>query len=243
MTDMTRLPHPGKILFVIAVLPVLLLHACASTQFIAGDQKNSLPLMEKDLVSEVHSVVVAPFYHDRNNWREVAEQTLSIPGVSVVPAGGTDITALDPDNRRDALVMLGRSLKADAVLNGVLFLKEDRCEIVLQLISTKDSRVLFWQAADFTSKEGPMDPVAQKELLLRMLGPVLANVAKRESPVKPASLERPLGAAAPKIESGPEAEVQPKTELQPKPEKKTKNDKRRDKGRKPSPPSEDISPM
>jgi hypothetical protein len=237
MTDMKRLPHQGKFLFVIAALPLLLLHACASTQFTAGDQKNSLPLMEKDLIEEVHSVAVAPFFSDRNNWRGSAEETLSIPGLSVVTADGADLSTLGPDNRRDALVKLARSLGADAVLNGVLIPGEDKGEIILQLISTKDSRLLFWQAADFVYKEGPIDPDAQRELLSKMFRPLLANIATREKPPAPQPSRQPTAETPPKIDTRPEVEVQPKTE------KKPKSDRRHDKGRKPSPSSEDISPM
>jgi hypothetical protein len=240
MTDMTRLPHLEKLLFVIAVLPLLLLHACASTQFTAGEQKNSLPLMEKGLVEEVHSVAVAPFFSDNNNWKGSAEETLSIPGLSVVTADKADLSTLGPDNRRDVLVELARSLGTDAVLNGVLIPGEDRGEIIVQLISTKDSRLLFWQAADFVHKVGRIDPDAQRELLSKMFAPLLANIAKREKPPAPKPSRQQAAETPPKMDK---IGTKPEIEAQPKAEKKPKSDRRHDRGRKPSPSSEDISPM
>jgi hypothetical protein len=238
MTDMKLLPHLKKFLFVNFALPLLLLHACASTQFTAGEQKNSLPLMERDLIEEVHSVAVATFFSDSNNWKGLAEETLSIPGLSVVTAGGTDLSTLGPDNRREALVKLGRSLRSDAVLNGVLITGVDRGEIIVQLISTKDSRLLFWQAADFTHKGGPIDPNAQRELLSKMFGPLLANIATREKPPAPPPVRQPVA------ETPRKPDIKPaEPEALPKIEKKPKSDKKQDKGRKPSPASEDISPM
>ncbi len=237
MADMEPLPHLRKFLLVIAALPVLLLGACASSQFTAGERKNSLPLIEKGLIEEAHSVAVAPFFGDGSNWKEITEDVLSVPGLSVVSAGGADLSALGPDNRRDALVKLGRSVRADAVLNGVVISGADRGEIVIQLFSTKDSRLLFWQAADFTHKRGPIDPNAQKELLARMLGPALANLAKREKPATHHPLQQPAAETRRKADTKPEQEAPPKAEKRP------KSDRRHDKGRKPPPASEDVSPM
>lgn len=238
MTDMKPLLHLRKFLFVIAALPLLMLHACASTQFTAGEQKNSLPLMERDLIEEVHSVTVTTFFGDSNNWKGLAEETLSIPGLSVVTADGKGLSTLGPDNRREDLVKLGRSLRSDAVLNGVLITGENHGEIIVQLISTIDSRLLFWQAADFTHKGGPIDPNAQRELLSRMLGPLLATIATREKTPAPPPVRQPAAETPRKTDIRPaEPEALPKTE------KKPKGDRRQDKGRKPSPASEDISPM
>lgn len=238
MTDMKQLPHLRKFLLVIAALPLLLLNACASTQFTVGEQKNSLPLIEKDLIEEVHSVAVATFFGDGNKWKGLAEETLSVRGLSVVAAGGTDLSALGPANRREALVKLGRSLRSDAVLNGVLITGEDHSEIILQLISTRDSRLLFWQAADFTHEGGPIDPNAQRDLLSKMFGPLLANIAKREKP----AAYRPV--RQPSAETPRKTDIRPaEPEALPKIEKKPKSDRRQDKGRKGPPVSEDISPM
>lgn len=224
----------------IAVLPLLLLHACASTQFTSGEQKNSLPLVEKGLIEEVHSVAVAPFFNDSGNWRGSAEETLATPRLSVVTADRADLSALGPDDRRDALVELARSLGTDAVLNGVLIPGEGRGEIVVQLISTKDSRLLFWQAADFVNKGDRIDPNAQRELLSKMFAPLLANIANRERPPAPKPSLQPAAETPPKMDK---MDTKPEIEAPPKTEKKPKSDRRHDKGRKPSPASEDISPM
>jgi hypothetical protein len=238
MADMKRLPHQEKLLLAVSLLPLLLLHACASTQFTAGDQKNSLPLIEKDLIEKVHYVAVAPFFMDRGDWRRSAEKALSAPGLSIITADREDISTLGPDNRRDAIVKLARSLGADAVLNGVLITGEGGGEIIVQLISAKDSRLLFWQAADFINKEGRIDPNAQRELLSKMFGPLLANIAKRERPPAPMPSRLPAAETPSKADTKPEIEVQPRAEKKPK-----GSDRRRDKGRKPSLPPEDISPM
>ena len=229
----------------IVALPLLLLHACASTQFSAGEQKNSMPLLEKDMLENVHSIVVAPFFSDSNNWSGLVRETLSVRALSVIPVGDAGLSNLGPYDRRDALVRLGKSLRADAVLNGVLINREDHREIIVQLISTKDSRVLFWQAADFTHKGGRIDPGAQRELLSKMLGPVVANVAKKERPTAPLPLRQPKTEAPQGILTKPEAEARPKPDTPQKIEKKPKVDRRRDrdKERAPAPPSEDVSPM
>ncbi len=245
MAEMKLSPYLKKFSFVIVALSLLLLHACASTRFSAGEQKNSMPLLEKDMLESVHSVVIAPFFSDSNNWSGLARETLSVRTLSVIPAGGADFAVLGPYDRRDALVRLGRSLRADAVLNGVLINREDRHEIIMQLISTKDSRVLFWQAADFTHKEGPIDRGAQQKLLSKMLGPLVANIAKKEGPPAPPPPQQPKAEAPHGIVTRPETEARPKPDAPSKIEKKPKVDRRRDRDREraPAPPSEDISPM
>jgi hypothetical protein len=239
--QMKPIPRLRKFSFVIFVLPLLLLHACASTRFSAGEQKNSMPLMEKDMLENVHSIVVAPFFGDSNNWSDVVRETLTARALSLIPAGNANFSTLGPYGRREALVKLGRSLRADAVMNGILLNRDGRGEIIIQLISTKDSRVLFWQAADFTQKEGPIDPVAQREFLSGMLKPVLAHAAKKEAPPEPLASQQPRTEAP----TRPEADMRPGPAAPSKIEKKPKVDRRRDRDREltPAPPSEEISPM
>ncbi len=232
---MKRLSHPG--MFFILIVTLILLHSCSTTQFIAGNPKISMPLIEKDLIEEVHSVAVTPFFSDRSNWRQLAEETLSVTRVSLIPAGDTDLSTRGPDDRREILVKIGRSVHADAALNGVLISGENHSEIIIQLISTKDSRLLYWQAADFKQKEGPTDKNSQKELISKMLGPLLANIAKREKSLSPLPPPKPRAETQPKQEKKPEPQVLPKSE------KKPKGEKRPDKGSKPSPPADEISPM
>ncbi len=236
MTDMKLLPHLRKFLSLITALPLLLFYGCASTQFTPGDQKNSLPLIEKDLIEQVHSVAVATFFGDGNNWKGAAEEALSATGLSVVRADRNAFATLGPDNRREALVKLGRSLRSDAVLNGVLIEGEGRGEIIVQLISTNDSRLLFWQAADFTYKGGLIDPNAQRELLSKMFGPLLANIAKRKKPPAPHPVLQPAAETPQRTDARQVPDTLPKTE------KKPKSERRHDKGRKPAA-SEDVSPM
>jgi len=246
-----KFPRYIKYLYLMSSCLLILLHACASTRFSAGEQKNSLPLLDRDHIEEVHSVVVAPFYRDENNWRQSAQEILSTEKLSVIQAGkvdaaarkgGADLLATEPENRPATLVKLARSLQADAVLNGIILPKNEHREIILQLISSKDSRVLFWQAADFTVKEGPIDGTIQKEFLSKLLAPVLANAARRDKPsIAPVPTHAPK-TESPKVEMRQETET-PKDEHQPKAEKKPKADRRHDKGRRPAPATEDISPM
>ncbi len=230
---------------------VLALSACATSRFIAGDQKNSLPLADRHLIEEVHSVAVAPFYHDDYHWRQLAQEALSSPRLEVISARkvdtaardtGRDLSGIGPDGRAGVLVKIGRSLQADAVLNGIVLTKEDRHELIIQLISSADSRILFWQAADFTPRDKHIDLDAQRELISRMLAPLVASAAKRGRPLAapPAqqkAVEAPM--AAPKRQ----ADQEPKPENQPRPERKQKAGKRHEREQKPAVAPEDISPM
>ncbi len=233
------------------LLIVAALSACAATRFSAGDQKNSLPLPDRRLVEEVHSVAVAPFYNDDNHWRELAQETLSAPRIDVISARkvdaaaretGKDLSGFGPDGRAGLLVKLGRSLQADAVLNGIVLSKGNRHELIIQLISSADSRILFWQAVDFTPPGRRIDADVQRELISRMLAPLVANAAKRgrpvmSQPVQPKSVEAP---AAPVKR---QAAQEPQSGNQPKAEKKQKTGKRHEREHRPPTAPEDISPM
>jgi TolB-like protein len=226
---------------------LIALSACATSRFVAGDQKNSLPLADRRLLQEVHSIAVAPFYHDDNHWRQITQEALSAPKLDVISSAkvdaearntGRDLSSIGPDDRAGALVKLGRSLQADAVLNGVVLSKGDRNELIIQLISSGDSRILFWQAADFSFKGARIDPDAQRELISRMLEPLVANAAKRNKalmtpPVHRKALEAPKQAV----------DEESKPESQPKAEKKQKTDKRHEREQRPPVAPEDISPM
>ena len=230
---------------------LIALSACATSRFTAGDQKNSLPLADRRLIEEVHSVAVAPFYHDDNHWRQLAQEALSTPKLDVIPAGkvdaagrntGKDLSTIGPDNRAGVLVKLGRSLQADAVLNGIVISKGDRHELIIQLISSADSRILFWQAADFSFQGERIDPASQRKLISGMLEPLVANAAKRGKPlmtppVQPKAVEAPEAAPKHAIEQGPKPGSQPRAE------KKQKTDRRHEREPKPPAVPEDISPM
>ncbi|MGE5300917.1 MAG: hypothetical protein ACM3MB_08135 [Acidobacteriota bacterium] len=250
-SSVAKPPFPCRLSASLICLPLLIaLSACATSRFTAGDQKNSLPLADRRLVEEVQSVAVAPFYHDDNHWRQLAQEALSTPKLEVIPAGkvdaagrntGKELSTIGPDNRAGMLVKLGRSLQADAVLNGIVLSKGDQLELIIQLISSADSRILFWQAADFSFQGERIDAASQRKLISRMLEPLVANAAKRGKPLMtpPAPKAVVAPAAAPKqaIEHGPKPGSQPKAE------KKQKIDRRHEREPKPPAVPEDISPM
>ena len=172
----------------ISPLLALLIHSCASTGISIGEQKNSLPFMGKELIEEVHTVAVPPFYGNQDNWKETIQEILSsVKRVSVIApskvdsaikSSRKDLPALGVDERFDLMGRLGRSLHADAVINGLIISKDNHNEIILQLISSKDSKILWWQAVEFRG-DNP-SPSDQRELLTKMLSPLLAHIGKGE---------------------------------------------------------------
>jgi len=173
---------------------LLLLAGCASVgqKFSAGEPKNSLPFMAKDLVEEMHSIAVPPFSGDRQAWHEAAQEVIAqAPKASLIPQKKLDAairtTKKDPallllEERIEYVSKLGKSVQADAVLNGVILSREDRHELILQLVSSKDSRVLWVQTADFSFKDNQITRSDQKELLNKMLSPLIPLLGKREKP-------------------------------------------------------------
>lgn len=180
-----------------AVLFLPLLYSCASTGqlpgFSAGEQKNSLPLMGKDAIEEIHFIAVPPFYGDAYDWKGAAQKILaSSKKISVISGekinritkeNRKEFSLLDPGDRTEFLGKIGRSLRVDAVLNGIILRGNKKNEIILQLVLTKDARILWWQAVDFSFKEGSLSRADQQELLSKMLEPLLLNLGKREKPV------------------------------------------------------------
>ncbi len=161
----------------------------------------------------------------------------SSPRISVIHSEKTDriikesrkdLSNMEPEDRPDFLSKIGRSLQVDAVLNGVILSNDKQHEIILQLISSKDSRILWWQAVEFSFREGSLAPSDQKALLSEMLAPLLSHLGKREKP-----------SPTPAVKSEPKTEEQPKTETPPKGGTKPKIERKPDKGTKP----DDISPM
>ena len=224
------------------------LSACASTGFMpgfsGGEQKNSLPFMGKDMLEEVHSIAVAPFYGDNHKWKEAAyELFISSPKISVVQPekveriireGKKDLSVIEPDDRMDFLSRIGRTLQSDAVLNGVILSSDKQNEIILQLVSSKDSRVLWWQAVEFRFKEGAISLSDQKALLTKMLDPLFPYLGKRTKTPSAPSVK-----SQSRIEEQPKTDTSPKTDIPSKTGTKSKTDKKPDKG---TPPA-DISPM
>jgi hypothetical protein len=243
----------GYRIFIVLTCLFSLLNACASTnvfsKFSSGKLKNSLPLFDKDNIEETHSVSIPPFFNDNDNWSGLTQEILSSTKISIVPsemtanalkAGGNNLDILSPEERAVYLISMTKSLEADAVLNGLIITNDNNSELVLQLLSSKDSRVIWWQAVDFSAKQGAVVQTEQKALLAQMLSPVLQHIGKKEKPVViPVQPLQPTIETRPKIEIRPvkPAEPQLKTDIKPKPKKKQEKDQK-------SPaPADNISPM
>jgi hypothetical protein len=229
----------NKSLLYLALACLLLsLSACASTgvisKFSSGEMKNSLPLFDKDAVEETHSVSIPAFYNDNNNWRQLTYEALLFAKIDIVPfekteqaigAGKKKLSLLSPQERADYLGQIGKSLRTDAVINGMVLTKDNRAELVLQLLSSKDSRVLWWQAADFSMKDDTAAEDQQKALLSGMLSTLIQHIGNKKRPVTAPAKHQP------------KTEEQPKTDTLPKTQKKYKKDI------KPAPPVDEIGPM
>jgi hypothetical protein len=223
---------------------LLLLQSCATSQFTAGEQKNRLPVADRMRLEEVHSIAVPPFYRDDYHWERLVREALATPTIAVIPTGRVDaalkeakkdLSTLDPRLRTDALAKIGRSVRADAVLNGIVLSRGDRRELILQLISSRDSRLLFWQAAEFSLKGSRTVTEGQRRLVLQMLEPLVAHAARRQKPVLPApTAAEPAPAETREELPAPHRPVQ---------EKRHKKDGEREKGPVPAVPPEEISPM
>ncbi|MGD0883403.1 MAG: hypothetical protein ABSA46_00755 [Thermodesulfovibrionales bacterium] len=244
--------YKGWTFFLLVLL--FFLHACASTKapsgFSSGDQKNSLPLMEKTSIEEIHSIVVAPFYGDDTGWQAITAEVIassarvSVVSVDKMDSKVRDISAFMPEDRLDLLGGLGKSLQADAVLQGVILNKEQSHELILQLISSKDSRILWWQAVDIRFRAGSSPSASdQKTVLLKMLDPLIFHMGTKEKPVLPAATAQEPGKEGnPAADSLRQKEPLPNDE-QENPPTKPKTDKKPKKTPKPTPPEEDFNPM
>ncbi|MGD1074690.1 MAG: hypothetical protein ABR903_01220, partial [Thermodesulfovibrionales bacterium] len=143
----------------------------------------------------------------------------------------------------DLLGSLGKSLQADAVLHGVILNKEQSHELILQLISSRDARILWWQAVDIRYRASSPSASDQKALLSKMLDPLISLMGKREKPVLPAETTQ-----EPKKEENPAADSlqqreQSKDDEQQNSPTKPKADKKLKKTPKPTPPEEEFNPM
>ncbi|MDP2157168.1 MAG: hypothetical protein Q8K68_05615, partial [Nitrospirota bacterium] len=173
-------------------------------------------------------------------WHEAAQEVIAqAPKASLVSqmkldsairTAKKDPALLLPDERKEYLSRLGRSVQADAVLNGIILSREDRHELILQLISSKDSRVLWYQAADFSFSGTQISKSDQKKLLNKMLSSLIPLLGKRE---RPGLLPQPKQELQQKVE--PEAEQRSDPQF--------KGDKKTKPSRKPEQAPEDVSPM
>ena len=217
--------------------PILfLLAGCATVgqKFSAGEPKNSLPFMSKDMAEEMHSIAVPPFSGDGQAWHEAAQEVIAqAPKASIIPQKKIDSAVktarkdpghLSPEERIEYVSRLGRAVQADAVLNGIILSREDRHELILQLVSSRDSRVLWLQSADFSFKGDQVSRNDQKELLHKLLSPLFPLLGSRDRPVQ-------------------QKQEMQRTEPDQKSDKKSKPSRKPGKGVRPEPAPEDVSPM
>lgn len=236
----TAILFAKELLYLLAYLSFLALApSCSSTPFSgfnSGVEKNSLPFMGKERIRQVHSIAVAPFYNDKQNWGSAAYRTLSsaarikaIPSEkieAVMKQKKKDLPAIEPENRIENLAELGRVLRADAVLNGIILRHENRNELILQLISSPDSRVLWWQAVDFSSKGNSPRVSDQQVLLKKMLGPLMLHLGQNERiPGSPSHRITPDTEEQSGVEQQPSniPETAPKSGSKTRPDKKQKS--------------------
>ncbi len=190
-----------NMIFYAILLLMPLLSSCASQSFKAGPDKNSLPLFEKKRVEEVHNLYIPPFYGDNGSWREIATETVAHDsGITIISSEETDavmtrngivLSSVTPDERPEVLVYTGRSVRADAVLNGLIIKHDKHDEIILQLIATRDARMLWWQAADVADNNVNISRDDRKALLKRMISQfsVFAGTGGKPAAVMPLELK------------------------------------------------------
>ena len=233
--------------FLLSFLP-----ACGTTglsqSVTAGEPKNSVPFFEKSMVEEIHSLAVPPFDRDQQNWQTIAIDILSAGGkLSVVSpekistflrSSAKNLSSLNQEERLVFMARLGKAVQADAVLNGVFFKSNGRNEIILQIVSVKDSRILWWQAADLNFRAEGVSPSDQKKVLSSLLAPLMVQMGKKDAPPLAQSKQGPRSSSS--INQQTEKS---KSDLRPSGKPAPKTEKRHEKDLKPLPLSEDISPM
>jgi len=234
---------PQVFLLVFFLLPF----ACATPVFRAGTDKNSIPLFAKEQIGEIHTIAIPSFFNDQHAWREIAAETASSSTtITIIPSEETesaakDLASVPPDERPEILTKIGTAVHADAVLNGLIITGQESNEIILQLISSGDGRILWWQATDFTYKGDRPSRQGQRILLNHMLSQLLVHTGKREKQLITTPARKKTD-TQPKAEQEPKAESQ-KPDAQPKSEKKQKPSKKPGKGTRPQTAPDDISPM
>lgn len=223
----------------------------------AGEPKNSLPFFDKDLAEGLHTIAVPPFLGDRHNWHELAVEVLSSSKkITVTPSdkinaamkySKRDLSSLLPEERPAFMAGLGRAIQADAVMNGIILDKEGHNEIILQVFSSNDSRLIWWQAVDVSFKEGALARSEQQKVLSSLLSPFLALAGKREPQPQPQPQPqlRPQLKQEPEPPSGltPKTDGPPRTETPPAMKPTQKSKKKPHKYQKPLQSPDDISPM
>lgn len=227
--------------FLIVISAIL---SCVTPGMKTGEIKNSIPVTGRELLEEVHVIAIPAFYGDRQNWKEISYEVLfSSKRIKVLPPDqvdavvkkhNPDIGSVKSQDRGSSLARACKGLPADAVMNGMVLAKDDDLELVIQLISLTDGRVLFWQAVDLYPKDGQIGHDAKKAALAEMLAPVLNHAGKRKKPAPAPAVIHPGPETKPVvIEPQP---VAPFRADPAKPEKKPRKSR-------PSRPSDTISPM
>ncbi len=207
----------GSLVALALVCLLLSMSACASnravSKFSPEEMKNSLPLFDKEAVEETHSVFIPAFYNDNNNWRRLTYEALLFARINIVPSeiteqatGKNKLSLLSPQERADYLGRIGKSLRADAVINGMVLAKDNGSELVLQLISSKDSRILWWQAADISLNEATAIGDQQKALVSKMLSTLVEHIGTKDMPVIAPAKRRPDTKEEPKTDTFPKTQ-------------------------------------
>ncbi len=111
-------------------------------------------------------------------------------------------------------------------------------------IASHDSRVLWWQAREFTFTDSAPSPSDQRKTVAEMLNPLLSRLARKEKPATPHVTE-----SRPGIDEQSKGDAETKTvplkkrDTESKPVAKPKTDKKPKKNAQPRPATEDINPM
>lgn len=177
------------------LLFLLSLASCALsgvTGFKSGEPKNSIPFIEKERIALIRSIAVLPFYQDDAGWHKASFDVLSSSSrLSLIQpreydmfikGSNKNLIRLAPEDRLPAVSAIGKALDADAVLNGIIVATGDREEIILQLISSQDSRIIWWQAVEVRSGKPSSDE--QRALLTKILAPLMDHLARKEKPTQ-----------------------------------------------------------
>jgi hypothetical protein len=235
-------------LLVVFMLPI----ACATPVFRAGTDKNSIPLFAKEQVGEIQAIAIPSFFNDQHAWSEIAAETASsLTMILIIPPGEIESTArnvtqdlslVPPDERPEVLAKVGSAVLADAALNGLIMTRDGSNEIILQLISSRDGRILWWQATDFSYRGDRPSLQDQRILLTHMLSQLLVHTGRHKKQQNIAPV-RQNPETQPKTEQQPISDIQQKPDTQPKSEKKQKPSRKPGRGSRPQTAPDDISPM
>lgn len=197
---------------------VVLLQGCATLQhpdrFTSGRPKNSLPFFAKERLEESRTLLVPAFLGDLDGWRDMSVDVLGRSSAIDLVSGektahamrssGRDLSSLSIDERPAVLLSACRAVRSDAVLNGLILINGDENELILQLISCRDGRILWWQAVEFSGRAAP-DSETQRRVVSELLQPLLDRLGKRSGPshLQETPPERGFTQPSPSEQKGP----------------------------------------